>query len=70
MTVVMGDEDYKEVYFKEYCKTCKHEKLPEIEMPCAECLDYPVNLYSHKPINWKAKDGFEDFKVDDPRREE
>lgn len=55
------DDNYKEVYFAEYCKTCKYEKTPEVEMPCTECLDYPVNLYSHKPINWKGKDGYEDY---------
>lgn len=50
------DNDYKEVYFHEYCKTCKYEKTPEIEMPCNECLEYPANLYSHKPVNWKEKE--------------
>lgn len=55
------ESDYKEVYFHEYCKTCRHEKTPESEMPCNECLDYPVNLYSHKPIRWKGKDGYEDY---------
>lgn len=55
------DNDYKEVYFHAYCTTCKHEKIPENEMPCAECLDYPCNLYSHKPVNWKGKDGYEEY---------
>ena len=44
----MPEQDYKEVYFHEYCKTCKYEETPEIEDPC--------NLYSHKPVNWKEKD--------------
>ena len=51
------DEDYKEVYFGEYCKTCKYETLEESKDPCCECLTYPINLYSHKPVNWKEKDG-------------
>ena len=55
MRVTIQNE-YKEVYFHEYCKTCKYEDTPEVEMPCNECLDYPVNLYSHKPVNWKEKD--------------
>lgn len=55
MTVTV-DNDYKEVYFGEYCKTCKHKDTPEIEEPCNECLEYPVNLYTHKPVNWKEKE--------------
>lgn len=50
------DNDYKEVYFWEYCKTCKYAKTPENEMPCNDCLEYPVNLYTHKPVNWKEKE--------------
>ena len=50
------DEDYKEVYFHEYCKTCKHEKLEEKFDPCNECLDEPANLQSHKPVRWEPKD--------------
>lgn len=53
---MINDEDYMEVYFHEYCKTCKHEKTPEVEDPCNECLEYPMNLYSHKPIHWKEKE--------------
>ena len=49
-------EIYKEVYFNEYCKTCKYEKTKECEDPCDECLQYPMNVYSHKPINWKEKE--------------
>lgn len=47
--------EYKEVYFNEYCKTCKHEKLKENERPCDECLDETVNLDSHKPVKWEEK---------------
>lgn len=51
------DSDYKEVYFDEYCKTCKHEKAQETEgSPCDECLDNPINLYSHKPVKWVEKE--------------
>ena len=49
------DEDYQEVYFYEYCKTCEYYDKPMEEEPCNECLDNPVNLYSHKPVNWKEK---------------
>lgn len=49
-------ETYKEVYFGEYCQTCKHEKKSETDEPCDDCLNEPVNLYSHKPIKWEEKD--------------
>ena len=43
------------VYFDQYCKTCKHETLAEEELPCAECLEHPVNLNSHKPVCHEEK---------------
>ena len=49
------DEVYKEVYFDKYCKSCKHKKTPDKDEPCAECLDNPTNVDSHKPVNWKEK---------------
>lgn len=53
---MIEEELYKEVYFGQYCATCKHEKLPEEKMPCSECLDNPLNVHSHKPVNWEAKE--------------
>lgn len=49
------EDNYKEVYFDQYCKTCKHENLPETDDPCDECLQETVNVYSHKPVKWKEK---------------
>ena len=49
------EDTYKEVYFNEYCKTCKHFELREDEDPCHECLNNPANVYSHKPVNWEDK---------------
>lgn len=49
------DENFKEVYFDVYCKTCEHEKLTERDEPCNECLAQGVNYQSHKPIKWKEK---------------
>lgn len=49
------EDRYKEVYFNEYCKKCTNEKIDEAEDPCHECLNTPVNLYSHKPVNYKEK---------------
>jgi hypothetical protein len=50
------EDIYKEVYFDKYCESCKHKELPEKNDPCHECLNNPVNLYSHKPVNWKEKE--------------
>lgn len=50
------NEDYKEVYFDQYCKTCKHCKKENTDEPCNECLDNPINLYSHKPVKWEKND--------------
>ena len=47
------EEVFKEVYFDQYCKTCKYKKAKEDEEPCDECLTYPVNTYSHKPVNYE-----------------
>lgn len=49
------EPQYKEVYFDQYCKTCAHKDIPESEDPCHECLNNPVNLYSHKPTEWKGE---------------
>lgn len=47
----------KEVYFDRYCKTCQHKDVNDGEDPCDECLNEAVNSYSHKPVNYKEKDG-------------
>lgn len=51
------DEDYQEVYFDEYCPKCKHVDVDDTKSgePCDECLDNPMNLYSHKPVNFEEK---------------
>lgn len=49
------EDNYKEVYFDQYCKTCEHENLPETDDPCDECLQETVNVYSHKPVKWEEK---------------
>lgn len=50
------DDDLKEVYFYEYCKTCKHSNLEEKFDPCNECLDEPYNSESQKPVKWEKKE--------------
>lgn len=48
--------NYKEVYFHEYCKTCKYKGIEYVKDPCNECLSEPVNLHSHKPVNYTPKE--------------
>lgn len=49
------EDEYKEVLFDKYCKTCKHEKTDEKLRPCCDCLEHPTNLYSEKPVYWEEK---------------
>ena len=51
----MNADSYKEVYFNEYCSKCKHEKVKDEDDPCAECLEEPVNVNSHKPVKFEEK---------------
>lgn len=48
-------ENTKEVYFNEYCESCKYEKLEEDKDPCHDCLSTPMNINSHKPVHYEAK---------------
>lgn len=45
----------KEVYYHEYCETCKHKDSSDHEHPCNECLENPTNMHSHKPVNYEEK---------------
>lgn len=51
----MDANGYKEVYFT-YCETCVNKDTPEAEDPCRDCLNEPVNLYSHKPVKYTEKE--------------
>lgn len=51
----MIDNEYKEVYFSEYCSTCKYKDLPEHKDPCHKCLSEPANVNSHKPVKWEKQ---------------
>lgn len=51
----MVDDIYKEVYFDQYCQTCKHCDKAETEDPCYDCLAEPANTYSHKPVKYEEK---------------
>ena len=43
----------QEVYFDEYCQTCKYKNVKDHDDPCNECLDNPTNKHSNIPINWE-----------------
>lgn len=53
----MDTQDYKEVYFDEYCKKCENWKENDegLHEPCDGCLENPINLHSHKPVNFKQR---------------
>ena len=52
----MDNQTYKEVYFHEFCKKCKHEKVKDTEEPCYECLGEPTNWNSHRPVKYEKKE--------------
>lgn len=45
----------KIVEFDQYCKNCVYKDLPETEDPCFDCLEDPVNTYSHRPTKYKER---------------
>lgn len=49
----MNQDGMKEVYFDQYCKTCKHRDLKEEDKPCCVCLEEPMNYNSHKPVKYE-----------------
>lgn len=52
----MNTNGEKFVDFEAWCPKCKHEKTSEIDLPCRECLDEPVNQNSTKPVRWEEKE--------------
>lgn len=54
----------KEVYFDQYCKSCKHHGLEESKDPCNDCLAEPSNTNSHKPMNYESKNKLGSIKSD------
>lgn len=49
------EDEYLEVYFDQYCPSCKHENKSEYDSPCFECMSEAMNLHSHKPVRWEEK---------------
>ena len=46
----------REVRFDIYCKNCLYRDKNEEDDPCDECLENPVNAYSHKPVYYKEEE--------------
>ena len=53
----MDEQNYKEVYFDQYCRKCKYWKENDegLEEPCNECLSEPINIDSHTPVKFEEK---------------
>ena len=43
----------KEVRFDLYCYKCKFHLTKEEDEPCRDCLNYPSNSHSKKPLRYK-----------------
>lgn len=52
----MDYQAYKEVYYHEYCKKCKHRNVANTDMPCDECLSEPLNWNTHRPVKYEEKE--------------
>ena len=49
------EDNLKEVYFDQYCRTCKYWDVNMFEEPCDSCLAVPANVNSHKPVEYVEK---------------
>lgn len=49
------DSKEKIVAFDIWCPKCKHRDKKENQQPCDDCLAEPVNVDSHKPVNWEKR---------------
>ena len=54
----MEESKEKFVEFERYCQTCAYydEDESDPKSHCWDCLDEPVNVDSHKPVNYKEAD--------------
>ena len=59
----------KEVRYDLYCGKCVHRELGEEMDPCHDCLQSPSNEYSHKPVYFKAAEGYSDWLPPQPKPE-
>lgn len=47
------NDHYKEVYFDQYCGSCKHRDDPNDSEVCNDCLYEPARIDTHKPLNYE-----------------
>lgn len=57
----------KEIAFFKYCPKCKYHLNKESDNPCAECLTYPSNEYSHRPIKYEEEKNISIFRHSDQK---
>ena len=50
------ENEYKEVYFHEYCPRCEYKDRKNEQKPCCYCMDETRRLHSHKPVNFEEND--------------
>lgn len=55
MSTIGTECDHREVNFYKYCPLCKYSELNSTDEPCDECLGYPENMYSEKPVKYEEK---------------
>ena len=58
MEVKIVNDNMKEVYFDQYCSTCKNLNVSESDLDntvCDECLGEPARPNSHKPVRYEEK---------------
>lgn len=48
----MENGNIKEVYFDQWCSSCKYKDNSESDDPCWDCLERGWNIDSHRPIMW------------------
>ncbi len=51
----MNNDGEKIVKFDTYCKFCRYYEKKESCDQCHDCLQHPVNLYSHRPVRFEEK---------------
>ncbi len=51
----MNADREKFVNFRLYCPKCKHYEVPQDKEPCNECLHYPTNVESEKPVKYEEE---------------
>lgn len=45
----------------QFCRFCEHKNKLESDEPCCDCLDYPSNIDSRRPIHFKDNGSLERY---------